>query len=74
MDAEAVFRYFTGLQASIVEALEALDGTPFRKDAWERAEGGGGISRIIEEGKVFECGGVNLSRVQGRELPPSASA
>ena len=74
MDAEAVFRYFTGLQASIVEALEALDGTPFRKDAWERAEGGGGISRIIEEGKVFERGGVNLSRVQGRELPPSASA
>ena len=74
MDAEAVFRYFTGLQATIVEVLEAGDGTPFRTDAWQRAEGGGGISRIVEEGRVFERGGVNFSRVQGRELPPSASA
>ena len=74
MDAEAVYRYFAGLQESIVAALEAADGTPFRSDEWQRAEGGGGVSRIIEEGEFFERGGVNLSRVQGRELPPSASA
>jgi len=74
MDAEAVYRYFAGLQASIVAALEAADGTPFRRDEWQRVEGGGGVSRIVEEGGLFERGGVNLSRVQGRELPPSASA
>jgi len=74
MDAEAVYRYFAGLQGSIVAALEAADGTPFRRDEWQRAEGGGGVSRIVEEGALFERGGVNLSRVQGRELPPSASA
>ena len=74
MDAEAVYRYFAGLQASIVAALEAADGTSFRKDEWQRPEGGGGISRIVEDGSLFERGGVNLSRVLGRELPPSASA
>jgi len=74
MDAEAVHRYFAGLQASIVAALEAADGMPFRRDEWQRPEGGGGVSRIVEDGGIFERGGVNLSRVQGRELPPSASA
>src|SRR5512145_1358549 len=71
---EAVHEYFSGLQARIVAALEALDGGKFRSDAWQRAEGGGGLTRVIEEGGVFERGGVNLSRVHGSTLPPSASA
>ena len=73
MKPEAVYEYFTGLQQRIVAALEAIDGRPFQSDAWERPEGGGGITRVIEEGGVFERGGVNLSRVQGAQLPASAS-
>ena len=71
---EAVHGYFAELQGRLVAALEALDGSPFRTDSWQRAEGGGGITRVIEEGKLFERGGVNLSRVKGAELPPSATA
>jgi len=74
VDADAVHRYFTELQRRIVAALENLDGEAFRVDAWERPEGGGGRTCVIEDGSVFERGGVNLSRVQGARLPPSASA
>ena len=74
MDAEAVATYLTGLQARIVSALEALDGGSFRSDSWQRPEGGGGLTRVIEDGAVFERGGVNYSRVRGPRLPPSASA
>jgi coproporphyrinogen III oxidase len=70
----AVNDYFTGLQASIVAALEALDGGKFREDRWTRPEGGGGTARVLEEGALFERAGVNFSRVQGTSLPPSASA
>jgi len=111
----AVGDYFTGLQARIVAALEAIDGGEFLADEWLRPgdssnghpgggidslppvplprEGGdgrspsshsnadaalersgGGITRIIEEGALFERGGVNFSRVRGDRLPPSASA
>jgi coproporphyrinogen III oxidase len=66
--------YFLGLQSRIVDALEAIDGQPFRRDEWARPEGGGGISRLIEEGSVFERGGVNFSHVHGDRLPPSATA
>ena len=55
-------------------ALEQLDGLPFAADSWERAEGGGGVTRVIEDGKLFERGGVNFSHVSGGRLPPSASA
>ncbi len=74
MDVAAVKDYFTGLQDRIVAALEALDGGTFRRDAWTRAEGGGGVSRLIEDGALFERGGVNFSHVMGTSLPPSASA
>ena len=74
MDAPAVHDYFTGLQHKIVSALESLEGRPFVSDAWQRPEGGGGTSRVVEEGELFERGGVNYSRVHGRALPPSASA
>jgi coproporphyrinogen III oxidase len=73
MDAPAVYQYLVGLQQRIVGKLETLDSL-FRKDSWTRPEGGGGTSCILEDGKVFERGGVNLSRVQGQSLPPSASA
>jgi coproporphyrinogen III oxidase len=71
---EAVKAYLLALQERIVSALEALDGKPFLRDAWDRPEGGGGISRLIEEGNVIERGGVNFSHVMGAKLPPSASA
>jgi coproporphyrinogen III oxidase len=74
VDVGAARDYFTGLQARIVAALAAIDGQPFRRDQWTRTEGGGGISRLIEEGEVFERGGVNFSQVTGTRLPPSASA
>ena len=73
MDTRPVRDYFTALQARIVAALEQLDGTPFASDSWERAEGGGGTTRVVEEGKLFERGGVNFSHVSGSRLPPSAS-
>jgi coproporphyrinogen III oxidase len=66
--------YLLDLQDRIVQALEAVDGKPFLRDAWDRAEGGGGISRLVEEGNVIERGGVNFSHVMGARLPPSASA
>ncbi len=109
MNLAAVGDYFTGLQARIVAALEAIDGQPFHSDEWQRPGGGGGIDDlppaplpgeggdgrspssqsyadaalersgggitcIIEEGGLFERGGVNFSRVRGDRLPPSASA
>ena len=74
MNSLAVKTYLLALQQRIVGALEALDGSPFRTDSWQRPEGGGGTSRVIEEGHFFERGGVNFSHVTGTKLPPSASA
>jgi coproporphyrinogen III oxidase len=74
MDLASAGRYFPELQNRIVARLEAIDGIAFRRDAWERPEGGRGVSCIIEQGNVFERGGVNFSHVRGDRLPPSASA
>ena len=68
------YDYFTDLQARIVESLEQADGTPFQADNWSREEGGGGLSRMLEGGKLFERAGVLFSHVRGKALPPSASA
>ncbi|MFZ6772717.1 oxygen-dependent coproporphyrinogen oxidase [Undibacterium sp. SXout7W] len=73
-DTQAVKNYLLSLQASIVAALEEVDGKQFLTDSWERPEGGGGTSRVIEEGHIFERGGVNFSHVMGSHLPPSAAA
>ena len=74
MDISPARDYFSGLQSRIVAQLEALDGHTFRRDVWERPEGGGGESRLLEQGGVFERGGVNFSHVKGDRLPPSATA
>lgn len=74
MQTAEIKQYFVGLQDSIVAKLESMDGKPFRSDAWTRPQGGGGISKLIEEGNLLERGGVNFSHVFGQKLPPSASA
>ena len=74
VDAAAVKAYLLELQARIVAGLEQFDGKPFRSDSWERPAGGGGISRLIEDGDFFERGGCNFSHVMGEGLPPSATA
>ncbi len=73
-NAEQVKAYLLQLQTNIVARLQQLDGKEFFTDAWQRPEGGGGISRVIEEGNLFERGGVNFSHVMGASLPPSAMA
>ncbi len=71
---EEVTRYLTGLQNRICSELEQLDGKQrFVRDAWERPGGGGGESRVLKNGKVFEQAGVGYSHVFGDEMPPSAT-
>ena len=61
-----------GLQDSICAGLESLDGEGrFQEESWERPEGGGGRSRVMKAGGLFEQGGVNFSEVEGDRLPPS---
>ncbi len=74
MNPDTVKSYLLDLQDRIVAELERLDGKSFRRDRWVRTEGGGGESRILEDGGVFERGGVNFSHVYGAQLPASASA
>src|SRR5258708_24464285 len=74
MNPAACHGYVLELQNRLVAELERIEGRSFRRDHWQRNEGGGGESRIIEDGDVFERGGVNFSRVRGERLPPSASA
>ena len=74
LNVPAVRDYLLSLQSRIVSTLEEAEGAPFRSDQWVRAEGGGGISRLIEGGALFERAGVLFSHVMGKTLPPSASA
>ena len=74
MNPGAVRAYLTGLQETIVSRLESLDGGKFIRDEWKRPEGGGGISRLLEDGNLLERGGVGFSAVTGTKLPPSATA
>ena len=74
MNVTAVKQYLTELQGRIVTQLELLDGRFFRRDSWQRPEGGGGLSCLIEEGNLLERGGVNFSHVTGTSLPASATA
>ncbi len=72
---EEVRRYLLQLQETICSALENEDGEArFVEDAWQRDEGGGGCSRVLSQGAVFERAGINFSHVRGQRLPTSASA
>ena len=73
-DVARIREYFVELQMRIVAALEATEGSAFRRDQWERAPGGGGISMSLENGRVFERAGVLFSLVAGDDLPASATS
>ncbi|MBS7457043.1 oxygen-dependent coproporphyrinogen oxidase [Coralloluteibacterium stylophorae] len=73
-DLAAVQTYLRSLQDRICAAVEGLDDARFAEDAWTRPEGGGGRSRVLKEGTVFEQAGIGYSEVQGATLPPSATA
>jgi coproporphyrinogen III oxidase len=74
MDVHQADTFFMGAQERICAALEGEDGgAQFRRDAWQRAGGGGGLTRVIGDGLVFEKGGVNTSAVHG-ELRPEFAA
>ena len=71
---QAFYNYIESLQDKITLTLEAVDGaSKFKEDLWQREEGGGGRSRILQNGSVFEKGGVNISKVYGR-LPKTMQA
>ncbi len=73
IETQAVLSYLQTLQSKIVEALELVDGKNFMQDSWQRPEGGGGNTCILEGGNVFERAGVGLSHVLGNKLPPAAT-
>ncbi len=69
---ERACKFMRQIQDEICQGLEKLDGKgTFKEDSWEREEGGGGRSRVIREGGIFEQGGVNFSEVWGKNLPPT---
>ncbi|WP_416885175.1 oxygen-dependent coproporphyrinogen oxidase [Marinospirillum sp.] len=74
IDKEAVKNYLLTLQDRICDELAALDGQAFSEDLWQRPGGGGGRTRVLQEGALIEKGGVNFSHVFGDQLPPSATA
>lgn len=72
---EAVRAYLRQLQDRICAGVAAEDGeAAFHEDVWKRDEGGGGRSRVLRDGAVFEQAGINFSHVMGKALPPSATA
>jgi len=74
-DLEPVQRWLMGLQDAICRELERMDGSArFREDAWSRPQGGGGRTRILRDGALFEQAGIGFSQVEGTQLPASASA
>ena len=74
-DIDRVHDYLTDLQDRICAAIETADGkATFAEDSWTRDEGGGGRTRVLREGAVFEQAGIGFSDVSGTKLPPSATA
>ena len=70
---KSVIEYLLNLQKRVTENIENIDDrAKFTSDKWERDEGGGGESKILRNGKIFEQAGVNFSHVHGKSLPPSA--
>ncbi|MDH3687865.1 MAG: oxygen-dependent coproporphyrinogen oxidase [Gammaproteobacteria bacterium] len=74
LEIAAVRKYLLDLQARLCQNLEQEDGsTRFKQDTWEHSHGGGGHSRVLTGGSVFEQAGINFSHVHGERLPPSAT-
>src|SRR5262245_15847238 len=74
-DPAAIKAYVLGRQDALCAALEAADGkAKFTEDSWTRTEGGGGRTRLMANGALFEKAGVAFSHVKGQKLPPSATA
>ena len=72
---QLVETFLADLQDRICAAMESADGNArFREDLWQREEGGGGRTRILSGGDVFEQAGIGFSKVSGSTLPPSATA
>lgn len=71
---DRVKQFMMDLQDQICQKLSELDGEAFHEDVWQREEGGGGRSRVLKQGNIFEQGGVNFSEVWGNQLPPSILA
>ena len=75
IDIAAVKNFLLQLQNSLCEILEQEDGlAKFEHDSWQREQGGGGQSRVIKDGAIFEKGGVNFSHIMGDAMPASATA
>lgn len=71
---DPVKTFLLSLQNQICHVIEAEDGLArFKEDAWQHKEGGGGLTRVLEKGKIFEKAGVNFSHVQGPSLPQAAT-
>ncbi len=74
-DIAAVKRYLQNLQRHICDAFEQLDGqASFQRDSWQREQGGGGVTMVLRNGRVFEQAGVAFSHIHGPELPKPATA
>jgi coproporphyrinogen III oxidase len=77
LDLSTVRNFLLGLQERITHAIAALDGKPFEVDVWQKEPGevlqGNGITKILEQGQVFERAGCGFSHVRGAKLPPSAT-
>ena len=73
-DAHLVKQFLLNLQDTICQQLTAVDGAEFVEDSWQREAGGGGRSRVLRNGGVFEQAGVNFSHVHGEAMPASATA
>ncbi|EAS41752.1 oxygen-dependent coproporphyrinogen oxidase [Photobacterium profundum] len=75
VDKHAVKAFLLSLQDQICQSLENQDkGAVFEQDEWQREQGGGGRSRVLRQGSVFEQAGVNFSHVFGTKMPASATA
>ena len=75
VSAEAVKAFLIQLQTNVCQELEELDGRArFAADSWKREEGGGGTSKVLTKGALFEQAGVNFSHVAGAKMPASAAA
>ena len=73
-DTRRVISYLKELQQTLCDEFSAMDGKAFEADHWQRPQGGGGTTCILEQGELFERAGIGVSHVFGDQLPPSASA